>query len=69
MALCDTVIIDYAELRERLMAEIARRDVDASEPGDYWAAWQDALESILSARGLFGPDEIAMRAELFAQHR
>jgi len=68
MALCEAVVIAWPDLRERLIVRIARRDVDEHGPETYWAAWQDALESLLADAGVCKQAELARRAEQFAQH-
>lgn len=68
MALCDAGLIDYADFRDRLIAEIALHDRIDDDPGEYWSSWQDALEQILLHAGVCTPDEIDRRAVEFAEH-
>jgi nitrile hydratase accessory protein len=68
MALCEAAVIAWPDLRERLIEEVARRDADELGPETYWAAWQDALESLLADAGVCDRAELARRAEEFAQH-
>jgi nitrile hydratase accessory protein len=48
----------WPEFRRHLVAAIARRppDPDESEAAAYYGAWLDALEALLSERGLIGRD-------------
>ena len=66
MAACDAGLIDYDTFRDHLIDEIAARD--ASEPGDYWASWQDAFETVAVAAGLVDDHELDDRARAFAEH-
>jgi nitrile hydratase accessory protein len=68
MALCDVGLIDYATFRERLIAEIAVHDRRPDDPGEYWSAWQDALEALVTGIGLCDRDDIERRAIEFAAH-
>jgi hypothetical protein len=62
MALCQAGAIEYAQFRERLIADVAEH------PDQYWASWQDAVESLLFERRLCDKDELAHRAARFAVH-
>ena len=62
MALCDGGVIEYADFRERLIAEIAHH------PDEYWSSWQDALEELLAERALLDETTLADRARRFAEH-
>src|SRR5579875_3668066 len=62
MALCEGGAFTYEEFRQRLIAEI-----DATR-SPYWWSWQDALEHLLAVRQVCQPDELAARAEIFAEH-
>ncbi len=68
MAACDADLIDYADFRDRLIAGIAERDRREPEAGDYWSAWQDALEALMLDIGLVEPGEIDRQAIEFSQH-
>jgi nitrile hydratase accessory protein len=68
-ALGEAGVIDPAEFRERLIVEVGRRDdAGATGPDDYWAAWQDALEAVLTHRGVVDPTVLTTQAERFAHH-
>ncbi len=66
MAACDAGLVDYDTFRDHLIAEIAQRD--SAEPGDYWASWQGAFESVAVAAGLVDDHELDARASAFAEH-
>lgn len=82
MAACDAGVIEYETFRERLIDQITRRDADTatqltgdddqdadrSGADDYWAAWQDAFESLAFDLGVVDDDELGARAEAFAEH-
>ncbi len=66
MALCDSGRLDYLVFRDRLIAEITNND--GHDADNYWAAWQNALETLITETGLIAPDELEHRARDFAQH-
>jgi nitrile hydratase accessory protein len=68
MALCEAGVIAWPDLRERLIVQVARRHADEHGPQTYWAAWQDALESLLADAGVCNEAELARRAKQFTQH-
>jgi nitrile hydratase accessory protein len=68
MAACDAGLIEYPVFRDRLIAGIAERDRREPQAGDYWSAWQDALEALVVDLGLVGPGEIDREAAEFSQH-
>ena len=69
MAACDAGLIDYDTFRDHLIAAVAARDAtDQHGPDDYWAAWQDAFETLAFELGLVDDDELGVRAEAFAAH-
>lgn len=67
MALCDAGVVDYDRFRDELIARIGEQDATGDE--DYWAAWQDALEGVLTRDDICEPAELARRATAFADHR
>jgi Nitrile hydratase beta subunit len=68
MAACAVGLIDYSELRDQLIAGIAERDHRENDPGEYWSAWQDAVEAVMLGMGIVQPGEIDRRAVEFAEH-
>lgn len=66
MAACDAGLIAYDDVRDRLIDRIAAHDEVGTD--DYWAAWQDAFESLAVDSGLVGDVELADRATSFAEH-
>ncbi len=68
IAACDAGLIDYSEFRDRLIAGIAERDHHENDPGEYWSAWQDALEALMLDVGVVELGEINRRAVDFAEH-
>ena len=63
MALCEGGTFTYEEFRLHLIAEI-----DEAAPRPYWWSWQDALERVLAARHVCSADDLAARAQVFAEH-
>ncbi len=66
MAACDAGLIAYDDFRDRLIERIAVHDETGAD--DYWAAWQDAFETLAVETGLVGQSELADRATAFAAH-
>ena len=68
MAACDAGLINYPEFRNRLIAKIAERDRQQTGAGEYWSAWQDALETMMADMDVIQPEEIAQRTVEFSEH-
>ena len=69
MAACDAGLIDYETFREHLIDRVADHDErDEHGPDDYWAAWQDAFETVACDAGLIDEIELADRASAFDRH-
>jgi nitrile hydratase accessory protein len=66
MALCDAGRLDYSVFRDRLIAETGNNDRHHAD--DYWAAWQNALVTLITTSGLIDADELEHRARDFARH-
>jgi nitrile hydratase accessory protein len=66
MALCETGRLDYSVFRDRLIAETTNNDRHHAD--DYWGAWQNALETLITKSGLIDAEELEHRARRFAQH-
>jgi nitrile hydratase accessory protein len=58
----DRIGVPWAEFRRHLAAAIAARSPGTGESAatGYYAAWLDALESLLSERGLLDRDESSL---------
>ena len=66
MAACDRGLVDYEQFRDRLIEQIAAHDEHGVD--DYWAAWQDAIETLTMAAGVVSATELDRRATAFAKH-
>ncbi|MEM8618220.1 MAG: nitrile hydratase accessory protein [Actinomycetota bacterium] len=66
MAACEAGLVDYEQFRDRLIEQIAGRDQHGVE--NYWAAWQDAIETLTMTAGAVSATELDRRATAFAEH-
>jgi Nitrile hydratase beta subunit, N-terminal len=66
MAACEAGLIDYDRFRDHLIARVACQDDDGS--GNYWTAWQDAMEMLAVEVGLVDERELGERAAAFSEH-
>ncbi len=65
VALNDRDVYRWDEFRERLIAEIAAAEANAST-SSYYERWLSSFESLLVARGLLTREEVDARAEELA---
>lgn len=52
-------LFEWREWSETLGAEVARTDGDDADPERYWRAWLAALETILTAKQVGHPTDLA----------
>ena len=69
MSLAERGVLDYEEFRAELIAAVAAADCRslAGEASfSYYDCWLEALERVLTGRGLVGPQALAGRVALLA---
>jgi nitrile hydratase accessory protein len=59
-------LYDWDDFRDRLVAEIGRREDD--DGGRYYERWLAAFERLLAERGVLDAEDVAARARQLAAH-